>query len=188
MDLNQHTNALLNAACSSHSGGDVQGFFYIDGIPTKGIWVDLLPVRSWEDVQTLLEDAFPDSVVDEILMADYEGEILKPFYSSSCDGFSMTEWADFAEALESTHLDIEVIEAYCSNFCYPSDCEIDKIEESYWGQADSDKEFAEDYADQTGLLSDVSQTVRNYFDFQAFWDCELRHDFTESNGYYFRNL
>ena len=70
MDLNQHTIALLNAACSSHSGGDVQGFFYIDGIPTKGIWVDLLPVRSWDDIKEQLETAFPDSVVDEILIAD----------------------------------------------------------------------------------------------------------------------
>jgi antirestriction protein len=188
MDLNQHTNALLNAACAPSADSGVAGFFYIDGIPTKGIWIDLLPVRGWSDIQEALEVAYPDSVVDEILMADYEGAILKPFYSSSCDGFSMTEWADFAEDLDGTHLDMEVIEAYCSNFFYASDITIDKIEESYWGQADSDKDFAENYADETGLLSDVSQTVRNYFDYQAFWDCELRHDFWEADGYYFRNL
>jgi len=96
--------------------------------------------------------------------------------------------ADFAEDLEGCNLDIEVIEAYCSNFSYASDCEISKIEEAYWGEHDSPKAFAEDYAEQSGLLSDVSQTVRNYFDFQAFWDCELRHDFWEADGYYFRNL
>ena len=188
MDLNQSINARLNAATAPASGSSVAGFFYIDGIPTKGVWVDLLPVRSWDDIKEALEIAFPNAVVDEILMADYEGSIVKPFYASNCDFFSMTEWADFAEDLEGCSLDIEVIEAYCSNFSYASDCEISKIEEAYWGEHDSPKDFAEDYAEQSGLLSDVSQTVRNYFDFQAFWDCELRHDFWEADGHYFRNL
>jgi antirestriction protein len=186
--LDQSINARLNAACSPSASSGVAGFFYIDGIPTKGVWVDLLPVRSWDDVKEALSAAFPSAVVDEVLMADYEGEILKPFYSSSCDAFSMTEWADFAEQLDGTHLDMEVIEAYCSNFYYASDITIDKIEEAYFCEADSDKDFAEIFADETGLLSDASQTVRSYFDFQAFWDCELRHDFWEADGYYFRNL
>jgi antirestriction protein len=186
--FDQSINARLNAAVSPSSGSSVSGFFYIDGIPTKGVWVDLLPVRSWEDVREALEVQFPEAEIDEILMADYEGAILKPFYSSSCDAFSMTEWADFAEDLDGTHLDIEVIEAYCSNFFYASDITIDKIEEAYFMQADSDKDFAEQFADETGLLSDVPQTVRSYFDFQAYWDCELRHDFWEADGYYFRNL
>jgi len=186
--LDQSINARLNAACARSPESGVAGFFYIDGIPTKGVWVDLLPVRSWDDIKEQLEAAFPNSVVDEILMADYEGDILKPFYSSSCDAFEMDAWAEFAEDLDGTHLDIEVIEAYCSNFSYASDCEISKIEEAYWGQADSDKAFAEEYAEETGLFSDVSQTVRYYFDFEAYWNCELRHYFWEADGYYFRNL
>ena len=186
--LDQSINARLNAACAPSSGSSVAGFFYIDGIPTKGVWVDLLPVRSWDDVREALEVQFPETEIDEILMADYEGEILKPFYSSSCDAFSMSEWADFAEDLDGTHLDMEVIEAYCSNFFYASDITIDKIEEAYFGEAESDKAFAEQFAEETGLLSDVPQTVRYYFDFQAYWDCELRHDFWEADGYYFRNL
>ena len=188
MDLNQSINARLNAATAPASGSSVAGFFYIDGIPTKGVWVDLLPVRSWDDIKEALEVAFPNAVVDEILMADYEGSIIKPFYASNCDFFSMTEWADFAEDLEGCSLDIEVIEAYCSNFSYASDITIDKIEEAYWGQADSDRDFSENFAEESGLLSDASQTVRNYFNFQAFWDCELRHDFWEADGHYFRNL
>jgi antirestriction protein len=186
--LDQSITARLNSTCARSPESGVAGFFYIDGIPTKGVWVDLLPVRSWDDIKEALEVAFPEVEVDEILMADYEGAILKPFYSSSCDAFSMTEWAEFAEDLDGCQLDMEVIEAYCSNFFYASDITIDKIEEAYWGQADSDKDFAEQFADETGLLSDASQTVRSYFNFQQFWDCELRHDFWEADGYYFRSL
>jgi antirestriction protein len=182
------TQTLAPVTLSTATRSDINGFFYIDGIPTKGLWIDLLPVRGWDDIKEQLEAAYPDSVVDEILMADYEGSILKPFYSSSCDAFSMTEWAEFAEELEGCHLDMEVIEAYCSNFFYASDITIDKIEEAYFMQADSDKDFAEQYADETGLLADVPQSVRSYFDFQAYWDCELRHDFWEADGYYFRSL
>lgn len=188
MDLNQHIKAQLSASVSPSSGSSVAGFFYIDGIPTKGVWVDLLPVRSWDDIKEQLENEFPNAVVDEILMADYEGEILKPFYSPSCDGFSMTEWAEFAEDLDGCHLDMEVIEAYCSNFHYASDITIDKIEEAYFMQADNDADFAEQFADETGLLHEVPQSLRSYFNFQQYWDCELRHYYWEADGYYFRNL
>jgi antirestriction protein len=188
MDLNQSVKAQLSASVSPSASSGVAGFFYIDGIPTKGVWVDLLPVRSWDDIKEQLENAFPSAVVDEILMADYEGEILKPFYSSSCDAFNMIEWAEFAEDLDGCHLEMEVIEAYCSNFFYASDITIDKIEEAYFMQADSDADFAEQFADETGLLSEVPQSVRSYFNFQQYWDCELRHDFWEADGYYFRNL
>jgi antirestriction protein len=187
MDLNQHTNARLNAACSPSAGSSVAGFFYIDGIPTKGLWIDLLPVRSWEDIKTQLEAAYPDSVVDEILIADSESHLVRPFITSSCDGFSMDEWADFAEALESTHLDIEVVEAYCSNFYYPSDCEIDKIEESYAGQFDSDEDFASDMLEQCGDLDSMPEQLRCYFDYSAYAR-DLMYDYFEVDGYYFRNL
>ena len=186
--LDQSITARLNSTCARSPESGVAGFFYIDGIPTKGLWVDLLPVRSWDDIKEALEVEFPEAEIDEILMADYEGEILKPFYSSNCDAFSMDEWAEFAQELDGTHLDMEIIEAYCSNFFYASDITIDKIEEAYFMQADSDADFAEQFADETGLLHEVPQSVRSYFNFQQYWDCELRHDFWEADGYYFRNL
>ena len=70
MSLDQTVTARLNAACASHSGGDNQGFFYIDGIPTKGCWIDLDQVGAWEDIQLQLSELFPSAVVDEILCAD----------------------------------------------------------------------------------------------------------------------
>jgi antirestriction protein len=188
MDLDQSINARLNAATAPASGSSVAGFFYIDGIPTKGVWVDLLPVRSWDDIREALEVAYPNAVVDEILMADYEGSILKPFYASSCDAFSMTEWADFAEDLERTHLDMDVIEAYADNASSWEDVTIQNIEDSYIGEYESDVDFAENYAEDTGLFVGVSDTVKYYFDHEAYWKCELRHYFYESNGHYFRNL
>lgn len=178
-----HTQSPIRSSAVSCAG-----FFYIDGIPTKGVWVDLLPVRSWDDVAEKLQAAFPNAVIDEILCSDIEGYLVKPFYESSCDGFSMDAWAEFAEEVESSHLDLEVIEAYADNCSSWADVSISNIEDTYIGEYDSDADFAENYADDTGLLSGVPDTVRWYFDFEAYWKCELRHYFYESNGHYFRNL
>jgi antirestriction protein len=187
MNLNQSVTASLNAATAPASGAVVQGFFYIDGIPTKGLWIDLLPVRCWDNIAEQLQAAYPDSVVDEILISDCDSKLVRPFITTSCDAFSMDEWADFAESLESTHLSIEVIEAYCSNFFYPADCEMDKIEESYCGQFDSDEDFAVEMLDSTGDLDSIPEHLRYYFDYAAFAR-DLMYDYFEADGYYFRNL
>lgn len=185
MQTNQQTQAIQ----APQVGKDLssRGFFYIDGIPTKGLWIDLSPVRCWDDVAQQLKAAYPSSTVDEILIADYEGALVRPFITSNCDAFSMTEWAEFAESLESTHLDIEVIEAYCSNFFYPSDCELDKIEEAYAGKFDSDEDFAVEMLESTGDLNSIPESLRYYFDYAAFAR-DLMMDYFEADGYYFRNL
>lgn len=165
-----------------------QAFFYFDGIPTKGCWVDLMEIRGWDDVRAELLKVYPDADIDEILCSDIEGYLVKPFYSSSCDAFSMNEWAEFADEISSSHLDLEVIEAYADNCSCSADLTISNIEESYMGAFDSDTDFAENYADECLLFDGVSNTVRSYFSFEDYWKCELRHYFYESNGHYFRNL
>lgn len=187
MDLNQHTTALLNASTSASSGSENQGFFYVDGIPTKGLWIDLENIGAWEDIQEILSQAYPDWDGDEVLCADIEG-LPEIFYSSSCDGFSLDAWVEFWEEVKASHLDIEVIQAYADNASSWEDVTISNIEDSYYGQYDSDADFAENYAEDSCLLEGVPDTVKYYFDFEAYWKCELRHYFYESNGYYFRNL
>lgn len=184
MDLNQHTQALMNSAVSEHSGGDNQAFFYIDGIPTKGKWFDLEQIDGWEDVEQQLGDLF-GCEVDEVLCADVEG-LAKHFYASSCDSFDMTEWLEFKEAKECTHLDDEVIDAYLDN--YGCSCAIDDIEEAYQGAYDSDEDFAYDLMEQTGGLDSIPENLRCYFDYEEFARDLMTCDYFSSNGHYFRNL
>lgn len=185
--LDQSINARMNAATAPAPQSEVAGFFYIDGIPTKGLWIDLLPVRGWEDIKEALEVQFPEAEIDEILIADFENEIVKPFITTSCDAFDMDSWVSFAEGLETTHLDFEVIAAYCSNFFYPSDCNIDDIEEAYAGQYEDDEAFAYEMLQSTGDLDSIPENLRFYFDYSAFAR-DLMMDYFEVDGYYFRNL
>lgn len=160
-----------------------QGFFYIDGIPTKGLWIDLDDVAEWAQIEEKLLGLFPGALIDEILCADIEG-LPKHFYASNCDGFDMDGWAAFLEDKETTHLDDEVIDAYFDNNGVSS---ISDIEEAYQGEFSSDEAFADDYIDSTGMLSEVPENLRFYFDTEKFAR-DMMFDFFESNGHYFRNL
>ncbi|MCP3017438.1 antirestriction protein ArdA [Cupriavidus basilensis] len=62
----------------------------------------------------------------------------------------------------------------------------DKFEEAYYGQADSEKAFAEDFAVESGAISE-SSPMFGYIDWEHYWNGELRHAFTIQNGYVFRS-
>lgn len=66
------------------------------------------------------------------------------------------------------------------------DCDIplDKIEDAYAGQADSDVEFTEEWVESTGMLDNVPDSLRFYFDMEAFAR-DLMMDYYSSNGHYF---
>ena len=180
--LDQSVTARLNSACAAHSGGDNQAFFYIDGIPTKGRWVDLDQITSWQDVAELLGAAFPSAIIDEILCADVEG-LAHHFYASSCDSFDMDAWLEFLEEKQSTHLEDAVISAYFDN-CGVSD--LSDVEDAYFGEFNSDEDFAWELLESTGDLPKDS-LLANYFDLEKFAR-DIMFDYFESNGHYFRNL
>jgi antirestriction protein len=180
--LDQSINARLNAACASHSGGENQGFFYIDGIPTKGVWVDLDQVGAWEDIKLQLSELFPSSNFDEVLCADVEG-LASHFYASSCDGFDLDGWLEFLEEKQFSSLEEEVISAYFDNCGVSS---LDDVEEAYAGEHNSDEEFAVQLLDDTGEL-DPSSMLGRYFDYEKFAR-DLMYDYFEVDGHYFRNL
>lgn len=59
---------------------------------------------------------------------------------------------------------------------------LDAVEDAYYGQYSSDEELAEEYADSTGLLESMPESLQ--FDFERFGR-DLAMDFSEHNGHYF---
>lgn len=160
-------------------------FFYIDGIPTKGAWVELYSSTTWEDIAEALREKFPGAVVDEILCATAEG--LADEFLSSHDCFELKSFSEWMGAVERSHLDPEVIAAYCSNLGEWTSEGVTNAEECYAGSYDSDEEFAEDLADQLGLLDQVPENLRYYFDFGRWANDLLMTDYFVSEGHYFHN-
>jgi len=161
-------------------------FFYVDGIPTKGAWIDLENVEGWDDVKELLASHLGTDAddIDEVLCADIEG-IARHFYASVCDGFDMKGWLEFKEEAQASHLDIEIIDAYLDNVG-SGGVSVSTIEDAYYGEFDDFTDFAHHILEECGDLDQIPENLRYYFDFEAYGR-DLSYDFFESNGYFFRN-
>lgn len=164
---------------------DASAFFYIDGIPTKGAWVDLDASTTWEDIAAAIRGKIPGAVIDEILCADAEG--LARHFLSQHDCFALGEWQAWAEAVDRSHLDPEIVAAYCDNMGDWTEDAVSDAEDAYSGTFDSPEDFAFDLAEQTGTLESVPENLRYYFDFEKFARDLLCGDYFESDGHYFHN-
>lgn len=63
------------------------------------------------------------------------------------------------------------------------DFDVDRFQEQYRGTYRSLEDYAEQWADDVGLLSEVPENLRYYFDFEKFGrDCELGGDIWTAPG------
>lgn len=164
---------------------DASAFFYIDGIPTKGCWVDLDSGTTWETIADAIREKIPGAVVDEILCADAEGQA--SHFLTSFDAFDLNGWLEYSAALDGSHLDPEIVEAYCNNVGQWDQSAVSDASDAYAGTFDSPEDFAADLAEQTGMLESVPENLRYYFDFEKFARDLLMGDYFESDGHYFHN-
>ena len=72
------------------------------------------------------------------------------------------------------------------SYANPEDAYVG-FQDSYEGQYDSWEEFAEQLVDSLGYLGEMPQYLRNYFDYEKFGR-DLQHDYSEYEGFYFRNI
>jgi antirestriction protein len=60
---------------------------------------------------------------------------------------------------------------------------VERIMERYQGTFRNEAEWAEDYAEQTGLLDSMPENLRSYFDFESFArDCRMGGDVSFVDG------
>ena len=74
----------------------------------------------------------------------------------------------------------EALEIYHNNIG-----NLDDFEEAYQGEYKNEADFAEEIIAQFVDHNLPSWVV---VDYQATWDCALRYDYWEENGYFFRNI
>jgi antirestriction protein len=86
----------------------------------------------------------------------------------------------------------KVIAIYCNNhgITEPDINTLNDVEESYCGEWDSMRAFAENLVDDCGMLQDVPENFRNYFDYDAFSrDLVWSGDYWfHEDGYVFRSI
>lgn len=87
---------------------------------------------------------------------------------------------------EENRLDEEVNQAYIE-LVHADYATAEDAEEAYQGQYDSDKDFAQEMADQLGLIDSNVQWPYTCIDWEHAAR-ELMYDYMEQDGYYFRSL
>ncbi len=81
---------------------------------------------------------------------------------------------------------LEAVKAYIS-LGIESDDDIKDFEEAYSGQFDSDEDFAQNMADDIGAIDENAKWPNDRIDWGKAAR-ELMYDYSEADGYYFRNI
>jgi hypothetical protein len=169
----------------------MQAFFYIDGIPTKGAWLDLEYLSDFDEVLEALandglilrnEDDEPQYDGD-VLVSDIEGDLPRAFYTSSIDAFDLSGFVECRDDCDRNRIDYDAAAAYLDWSNGP--WSLDSFQDAYRGKADDETKFAEDWLEETGQLDEIPEHLRFYFDYEAFARDLFINDFYLHNGYVF---
>lgn len=168
-----------------------RAFFYVDGIPTKGMWIDLDDVSDTDDVLRELADAgyVPKGEDDEpiyggdLLVACTEGALAEAFHSSRIDAFDLDGAKECMDDCDRGSWSYEAAAAYIDHF---GSWSYSGFEEAYQGEWANEQEFAENLFDEI-YLHEVPDFAKNYIDYEKFSrDLFRGGDYTMENGYVFR--
>ena len=103
------------------------------------------------------------------------------------DGLDIeSDWGVIQEYLSQSAYDQQVVVAYyeATNVFNP-----EEAMEAYVGSYTIGAEFAQTMSEELGYIpEELPSWIAYHIDWQAVWDAELRHDYFESDGHYFRNL
>ncbi len=125
----------------------------------------------------------------------YEEESGEDMNSEPSEEFEVSDWGDTPEwcqdwdileelmpEWDKSYLSIEVFEA-------AHDCNIpfSDVDEAYNGEFNSDEDFAESLAEETGSIDKDAKWPMNCIDWEQAAK-ELMWDYCSSNNFYFRNL
>ena len=135
-------------------------------------------IRNADATEDVIEYALEEVTNHDFILVDWEGTLT----SLCCDqyGFDDALFEQLMDACED--YDEEVVTA-----CYELFNDLSGLEH-YCGEFEDDEAFAYDYMESTGMLEEVPESLRRYFDFEAFGrDLDMSGDITSHNGHYFWN-
>jgi antirestriction protein len=144
----------------------------------KGAWVDLETYNTVDQFNEHIAELHNNEVDPEFMIQDFEG-FPREFYSESGLDSRVFEW------LELTDSDRERVAAFLDCF---GDCAGDLFEASenaFFGTAENDSDFAYELLESTGDLQQIPESLRSYFDYDAYARDLMISDFSSSNGFYF---
>jgi len=157
-----------------------------------GKWMDLSDYIDLNDFYQACLELHQDEQYPELMFQDWEHI---PDFLISESSLSPLCF-DYLQAVsDMDQLRAEAFEIYCIQISGWSDHnaldqQLQNFDECYQGyfagaMTDPELEYAYEYVDQTGLLSEVSPTVQRYFDYEAFAKDLFMDGYTQIDGHVF---
>lgn len=103
----------------------------------------------------------------------------------------MEDTITYDSVAEEYNLDPDAFMAYCQeNNVNERDCEdqVRNFEDAYMGGFESEAAFAEHWYELAYPDESIPSIISGCIDWQQVWDRNLRHGYTESLGYFFRQI
>lgn len=161
-----------------------RAFFYVDGLPTKGLWLDLDSIDDWADVHKALirSGVTTADYGGDVLVADVEGPLARACYSPRFDMLDLTAYLTLRDDVAKLNAPAGAAVAFINWYgCWDAEA----FESAYMGGYDSEEAYAEQYLDDTGMLSEVPEHLRCYFDVARFANDLFIGDYYFDDGYVF---
>lgn len=165
-----------------------QAFWYINGEPTNGKWIDMDCI---DDTDEVLEELAESSIIPrnedkepeyggDLLVADAEG-LAKAFLSRH-DTFDFDDFVEARDHCSKNHVDEDAVVAYMS---YAGSWSKSNFEDAFVGTADNEEAYAEELFDEC-YASEIPENMRCYIDYAKFARDLFISDYWFEDGYVFR--
>ena len=150
----------------------------------EGAWVDVTNLNETEFLEKCRE-IHKDEQDPEFMFQDWECNHLLDSYVDEM-GIDSEFW-EIKEALDNSNYDLDTLSAYKSIF---GEIDFKDCEDKFFGHFEGyniNAEFGMHILEEMGELEQVPTHLRYYIDAEAYGRDLLINDFTEFEGYVFRN-
>ena len=147
-----------------------------------GAWLDLTTFASYEDFCEVCRFLHRDEADPELMFQDMENWPEAWYDEGSLSEDTFERIQEFAALDEDEQ---EAFEAFMDIRC-DSDVTFEEFRDAYQGKWDSEEEFTEQLVDDLGLLDEIPEHLRRFFDMEAYSEELFRYDYDFTDGYVFR--
>ena len=142
----------------------------------SGAWLDVSQYSDREAFYQACAALHVDEGDPELMFQDFQG-FPRVYYGESEIGFALWDWLALDED------DREMVELYQSEV--DASASLECIKDAFLGTWDSEESWAENWLNDSGLLDEVPEALRNYIDLEAYArDARRGGDFVfVENGY-----
>ena len=163
--------ALYVGTYSKYNNGDL-----------TGMWVSLAKCSDYDEFMQVCYYLHRDEEDHELMFQDADN-IPECWYSEcGLDEDTFERIREFAELDDDER---EAFEAFMDVRC-DSDVTFEEFREAYCGKWNSEEEYAEQLVDELGILDEVPENLRRFFDMEAYAEELFRYDYDFQDGFVFR--